>query len=117
MSLGRPIGSGRASSLDEAALTRGLGATRAKLCSRLGCRPVRTRRAALLLVFATAVPRLLALLHERGAILASFTDKGDDFARTFLATGTYGFIPGHPSAYTQPPYGWGLVSPCWVSAR
>jgi hypothetical protein len=57
------------------------------------CRPVRTRSAALLLVLATALPRLVALLHERGAILASFTDKGDNFAQTFLSTGTYGFIP------------------------
>jgi 4-amino-4-deoxy-L-arabinose transferase-like glycosyltransferase len=78
---------------------------------------VRTRRTALLLVLATALPRLLALLHERGTILASFTDKGDDFARTFLATGTYGFIPGHPSAYTQPLYGWFLVALYWVFGR
>jgi 4-amino-4-deoxy-L-arabinose transferase-like glycosyltransferase len=78
---------------------------------------VRTRRAALLLVLATALPRLLALLHERGAILASFTDKGDDFARTFLATGTYGFIPGHPSAYTQPLYGWFLIPLYWIFGR
>jgi 4-amino-4-deoxy-L-arabinose transferase-like glycosyltransferase len=78
---------------------------------------VRTRRTALLLVLATALPRLLALLHERGTILASFTDKGDDFARTFLATGTYGFIPGHPSAYTQPLYGWFLVPLYWVFGR
>ena len=58
-----------------------------------------------------------ALLHERGAILASFTDKGDDFARTYLATGTYGFIPGHPSAYTQPLYGWFLIPLYWIFGR
>jgi 4-amino-4-deoxy-L-arabinose transferase-like glycosyltransferase len=78
---------------------------------------VRTRSAALLLVGATALPRLAALLHERGAILASFTDKGDDFARTFLASGTYGFIPGHPSAYTQPLYGWFLIPLYWIFGR
>jgi 4-amino-4-deoxy-L-arabinose transferase-like glycosyltransferase len=78
---------------------------------------VRTRRAVLLLVLVTAVPRLVALLKERGAILASFTDKGDDFARTFLATGTYGFIPGHPSAYTQPLYGWFLIPLYWIFGR
>jgi 4-amino-4-deoxy-L-arabinose transferase-like glycosyltransferase len=78
---------------------------------------VRTRSAAFLLVFATALPRLAALLHERGAILASFTDKGDDFAQTFLATGTYGFIPGHPSAYTQPLYGWFLIPLYWIFGR
>jgi 4-amino-4-deoxy-L-arabinose transferase-like glycosyltransferase len=78
---------------------------------------VRTSRAAALLVLATALPRLAALLHERGAILASFTDKGDDFARTYLATGTYGFIPGHPSAYTQPLYGWFLIPLYWAFGR
>ncbi|MHB8650738.1 MAG: ArnT family glycosyltransferase [Gaiellaceae bacterium] len=70
---------------------------------------MRTRSAALLLVLATALPRLAALLEQRGAILSSFTDKGDDFARTFLASGTYGVIPGHPSADTQPLYGWFLI--------
>jgi 4-amino-4-deoxy-L-arabinose transferase-like glycosyltransferase len=79
--------------------------------------PLRTRRAVLLLVLATAIPRLLALLHERGAILVSFTDKGDNFAQTFLATGTYGFIPGHPSAYTQPLYGWFLIPLYWIFGR
>jgi 4-amino-4-deoxy-L-arabinose transferase-like glycosyltransferase len=78
---------------------------------------LRTRRAVLLLVTVTALPRLAALLHERSAILASFTDKGDDFARTFLRTGTYGFIPGHPSAYTQPLYGWFLIPLYWAFGR
>jgi len=80
-------------------------------------RLVRTRSAALLLALVTALPRLAALLHERGAILSSFTDKGDDFARTFLADGTYGFIPGHPSAYTQPLYGWFLIPLYWIFGR
>jgi hypothetical protein len=35
---------------------------------------VRTRSAVLLLGLATVVPRLAALLHEREAILAAFTD-------------------------------------------
>jgi 4-amino-4-deoxy-L-arabinose transferase-like glycosyltransferase len=78
---------------------------------------VRTRSAVLLLTLATALPRLAALLHERGAILTSFTDKGDNFAQTFLATGTYGFIPGHPSAYTQPLYGWFLIPLYWIFGR
>jgi 4-amino-4-deoxy-L-arabinose transferase-like glycosyltransferase len=78
---------------------------------------VRTRSAVLLLAAVTALPRLAALLHERGAILASFTDKGDDFARTFLSSGTYGFIPGHPSAYTQPLYGWFLIPLYWIVGR
>jgi 4-amino-4-deoxy-L-arabinose transferase-like glycosyltransferase len=78
---------------------------------------LRPRRAALLLALVTALPRLLALLKERGTILVAFTDKGDDFARTFLATGTYGFIPGHPSAYTQPLYGWFLIPLYWIIGR
>jgi 4-amino-4-deoxy-L-arabinose transferase-like glycosyltransferase len=78
---------------------------------------VRSSRAVALLAVATALPRLAALLHERGAILASFTDKGDNFAQTYLATGTYGFIPGHPSAYTQPLYGWFLIPLYWIFGR
>ena len=78
---------------------------------------MRARSAALLLVLATALPRLAVLLYERGSILASFQDKGDDFARTFLDTGTYGFIPGHPSAYTQPLYGWFLIPLYWIFGR
>src|SRR5436190_1166751 len=97
--------------------TMGLVATRGGIVVWLPCRLVRTRRAVLLLVLATALPRLAALLHERGAIIASFTDKGDDFARTFLASGTYGFIPGHPSAYTQPLYGWFLIPLYWIFGR
>ncbi len=78
---------------------------------------MRTRSAVLVLGLATALPRLVALLHERGSILVSFTDKGDDFARTFLSSGTYGFIPGHPSAYTQPLYGWFLIPLYWIFGR
>ncbi len=78
---------------------------------------MRTRRVVLLLVAATAIPRLAVLLHERGVILTSFTDKGDNFAQTYLATGTYGFIPGHPSADTQPLYGWFLIPLYWIFGR
>ena len=117
MSPGAGSGSGGASSPGERGSTRGLVATRFAIVLGYACRLVRTRSAVLLLVLATALPRLAALLHERGAILASFTDKGDDFARTFLATGTYGFIPGHPSAYTQPLYGWFLIPLYWIFGR
>src|SRR5207248_3337164 len=117
MSPGTGSGSGGASSPGERGSTRGLVATRFAIVLGYACRLVRTRSAVLLLVAATALPRLAALLHERGAILASFTDKGDDFARTFLATGTYGFIPGHPSAYTQPLYGWFLIPLYWIFGR
>ena len=37
------------------------------------------------------------------------TEKSDRFARTFVDSGTFGFIPGVPSAYTQPLYGFFLV--------
>jgi 4-amino-4-deoxy-L-arabinose transferase-like glycosyltransferase len=87
------------------------------LYSRYACLPVRTRSAVLLLGLATALPRLAALLHERGSILVSFTEKGDNFAQTFLASGTYGFIPGHASAYTQPLYGWFLIPLYWIFGR
>jgi 4-amino-4-deoxy-L-arabinose transferase-like glycosyltransferase len=57
------------------------------------------------------------LLYERGDVTAAFVDKGDDFARTFLDSGTYGFIPGIPSAYTQPLYGFFLVPIYWIFER
>ena len=77
-----------------------------------------SRRASYALLAAiAAVPRLIALGVERGDILTAFTDKSDDFARTFLASGTYGFVAGHPSAYTQPLYGFFLVPIYWIFGR
>ena len=77
-----------------------------------------TRRAAYAIVATAAiVPRLLALLHERGDILAAFTEKSDDFARTFVDHGTLGFIPGEPSAWTQPLYSFFLVPIYWAVGR
>jgi 4-amino-4-deoxy-L-arabinose transferase-like glycosyltransferase len=64
-----------------------------------------------------AAPRLAVLLAERGDILTKSTDKADDFARTFVASGTYGFVPGHPSAYTQPLYGFFLIPIYWIFGR
>ena len=75
------------------------------------------RRAYLVLAVAAAVPRLAALLAERRDITDAFVDKGDDFALTFLDSGTYGFIPGIPSAYTQPLYGFFLIPLYWVLDR
>jgi len=66
---------------------------------------------------AAALPRLAVLLYERGDITSAFVDKGDDFARTYLAHGTYGFIPGIPSAYTQPLYGFFLIPIYWIFDR
>jgi hypothetical protein len=69
-----------------------------------------TRSRALALVGAAAVlPRLAVLAAERGDILAAFTEKSDDFAATFVDSGTFGFIPGEPSAWTQPLYGFFLI--------
>ena len=77
-----------------------------------------SRRLPYALVAAAAVlPRLGVLLHERSAITTAYVDKGDVFARTFLHHGTYGFIPGEPSAYTQPLYGWFLIPLYWIFTR
>ena len=77
-----------------------------------------TRRAAYALVALPAVaPRLGVLLYERGEILSRFTEKSDRFAETFAATGTYGFVPGEPSAWTQPVYGFFLVPLYWLLER
>jgi 4-amino-4-deoxy-L-arabinose transferase-like glycosyltransferase len=65
----------------------------------------------------SALPRLVVLGVERDKITSAFTDKGDAFARTFVASGTYGFVPGHPSAYTQPLYGWFLIPLYWIFGR
>ena len=64
-----------------------------------------------------AVPRLAVLLHERSSITSSFTEKSDTFALTFVQHGTFGFIPGEPSAYTQPLYGWFLIPVYWIFGR
>jgi 4-amino-4-deoxy-L-arabinose transferase-like glycosyltransferase len=77
-----------------------------------------TRRAAYAVVASAAVvPRLAVLLHERGDILASFTEKSDQFAKTFVDSGTFGFLPGVPSAWTQPLYTFFLVPIYWIFGR
>jgi 4-amino-4-deoxy-L-arabinose transferase-like glycosyltransferase len=68
-----------------------------------------SRRPYLLLALATLLPRAVVLLHERSGITTQNVDKSSIFAKTFLDSGTYGFIPGLPSAYTQPLYGFFLV--------
>jgi 4-amino-4-deoxy-L-arabinose transferase-like glycosyltransferase len=70
-----------------------------------------------LVAVAAALPRLAVLALERGDILAEFTEKSDDFARTLAASGTFGFLPGEPSAYTQPLYGWFLAAVYWLFGR
>lgn len=73
-----------------------------------------TRPTTLVVLSAAVLPRLAVLLRERDSILASFTEKSDDFARVFVSSGTYGFVPGIPSAYTQPLYGWFLIPLYWI---
>jgi 4-amino-4-deoxy-L-arabinose transferase-like glycosyltransferase len=76
------------------------------------------RRGHLWLVAAAAiVPRVAVLVHERDKILTAFTDKSDDFALTFVHHGTFGLVPGQPSAYTQPLYGFFLVPIYWIFGR
>ena len=67
------------------------------------------RRTSSIVAAACVVPRLCVLLFERGKVLSEYTEKSDDFARTFVDSGTYGFIPGEPSAWTQPLYGFFLI--------
>ena len=74
-------------------------------------------RAWTLVALAAAVPRLVALAVERQDVLTKYTEKSDDFARTFVHSGTYGLIPGVPSAYTQPLYGFFLVPVYWIAGR
>ena len=69
------------------------------------------------MIAAAALPRLAVLVIERGAILTAYTEKSDDFARTFVASGTFGFVAGHPSASTQPLYGYFLIPPYWIFGR
>jgi Dolichyl-phosphate-mannose-protein mannosyltransferase len=75
------------------------------------------RRAYALVGLAAALPRLGVLAVERSDILAEFTEKSDDFATTLVASGTFGFIPGEPSAYTQPLYGFFLAALYWPFGR
>jgi hypothetical protein len=70
-----------------------------------------------LIAIAAIAPRVAVLATEREEILTAFTDKSDDFALTFVEDGTFGFIPGEPSAYTQPLYGFFLVPVYWLFDR
>jgi 4-amino-4-deoxy-L-arabinose transferase-like glycosyltransferase len=63
---------------------------------------------------ACAVPRVVVLFHERDRILAGGVEKSAVFANVFVHHGTFGFIPGQPSAYTQPLYGFFLVPVEWA---
>jgi 4-amino-4-deoxy-L-arabinose transferase-like glycosyltransferase len=75
------------------------------------------KRAVVAVVLAAALPRLVVLAAERGSILTAYTEKSDNFAQTFVASGTFGFIAGHPSADTQPLYGYFLIPIYWIFGR
>jgi hypothetical protein len=68
---------------------------------------------AVVVAVAAALPRLAVLHRERETILEEFVDKSDRFATTLVESGTFGFLPGVPSAYTQPLYGWFLAGIYW----
>jgi 4-amino-4-deoxy-L-arabinose transferase-like glycosyltransferase len=78
---------------------------------------MRRSYAVLLVVLAASVPRLAVLLRERETITEEFVDKSDRFATTLVEHGTFGFLPGVPSAYTQPLYGWFLAAIYWPLGR
>ncbi len=75
------------------------------------------REAYLVVGAAAALPRLLALLVERGTILEEYVEKSDRFAQTLVSSGTFGFVPDVPSAYTQPLYAFFLAGLYWPLDR
>jgi hypothetical protein len=75
------------------------------------------RGAVLVVAAAAALPRLLALGLERDEILTEYVEKSDTFAQTLVSSGTFGFLPDVPSAYTQPLYAWFLASLYWTLDR
>jgi 4-amino-4-deoxy-L-arabinose transferase-like glycosyltransferase len=76
-----------------------------------------TRRAWPIVAVVAAVPRLVVLAVERHDILTAFTEKSDDIASTFVHSGTFGFIPGEPTAWTQPLYAFFLIPIYWIFGR
>jgi 4-amino-4-deoxy-L-arabinose transferase-like glycosyltransferase len=75
------------------------------------------RSAVLLVIAVAALPRLAVLAVERGDILTRYVEKSDTFAQTLVRSGTFGFLPGVPSAYTQPLYAWFLAGLYWPLER
>lgn len=70
---------------------------------------MRLRHAYAIVVAAAVAPRAIVLASERGTILEELVEKSDRFAQTLVASGTFGFLPGRPSGYTQPLYAWFLA--------
>ncbi len=63
------------------------------------------------------MPRLAALAVEREQVLTAYVEKSDTFATTLVSSGTFGFLPDVPSAYTQPLYAWFLAGLYWTIDR
>jgi len=70
-----------------------------------------------LVALVCAVPRAVVLAHEGSTIVSGSVEKSALFAQVFVQNGTYGFIPGEPSAYTQPLYGFFLIPLEWAFGR
>lgn len=77
-----------------------------------------SRRNAISLVLAAAIlPRLAVVLVEREQVIGGLPEKSDRFARTLVESGTFGFLPGVPSGYTQPLYAFFLAPQYWILGR
>jgi hypothetical protein len=79
-------------------------------------RQIRPRTAYLIVAAAAAIPRLLVVLHERRDVILppELVEKNVFFARTFVESGTFGYVPGVPSADNQPLYGFFLIPLYWL---
>jgi hypothetical protein len=77
---------------------------------------VKRGRGYALVVAACALPRLIVLVHERAGILDNM-EKSNNVALVLLKTGTFGYVPGEPTAQTQPLYGWFLWAIYWLAGR
>jgi 4-amino-4-deoxy-L-arabinose transferase-like glycosyltransferase len=72
------------------------------------------KRAYAVVIAVCALPRIAVLVHERADVLQNF-EKSYLLAQLYLKDGTFGYVPGHPSAYTQPFYGWFLIVVFWIA--
>src|SRR5205085_6179057 len=79
-------------------------------------RPIRRRSAYAIVVAAAVIPRLLVVAHERHNVILppELVEKNVFFARTFVHSGTFGYVPGVPSADDQPLYGFFLIPLYWL---
>jgi hypothetical protein len=59
------------------------------------------------------VPRLAVLIHG-GESIKDLPEQSVDIARNFVDSGTFGQIPGIPTAYTQPIYAFFLIPLIWA---